>query len=285
MINVKRMTIFALILLLIGVLGIAALTFLSSVGNNEMQSKEIKISDEEFNHVNITTDDTEVHILPANDPHATVEFSKNRDTYDVHAEIEGDTLAISAEAHWISWFNFDFLFPTSSMLTLHLPEELYDSLQIETSNGRIQVDNMQTTDINLKTSNGQIRVSNTESSAITTTTSNGRVILEDVKGDIFSEASNGRITLEDVEGNLSAKTSNGQISLVTEHLDRPIDFETSNGRIHIQTDNEPANTILDVQTDNGEVTIFGSSNWDTVVGNGDNLIKLRTNNGRVLVEK
>ncbi|GAB3062066.1 DUF4097 family beta strand repeat-containing protein [Virgibacillus ainsalahensis] len=266
MFNIKSIAVIALILLLVGITG-AVFTFKSA--EPEVLEEEIEVSDEEFTHVDIIVDNSEVKVLPTNEQTATVEFlgnQANESKYNLRAKVEGDTLFISMKEKRFKWLNVDFTLPNSS-LTVYLPEKLYESVRIETDNGRVQAGELQTKDVNVNSNNGQIELENVNGSTITTKTDNGRIMLEDV------------------EGKLSARTGNGEISLRTDHLDRPIEFETDNGRIEIQTENEPTNAIFEIQVDNGKATIFGNSHWNTGVGNGDNLIKLTTNNGNINVAK
>jgi len=99
---------------------------------------------------------------------------------------------------------------------------------------------------------------------------------------VNAETDNGEVSLEHVEGNINGDVNNGRIYLQTSHLDT---LETDNGNIDIETEKEPTNAILDIKTDNGKATVFGSTNWNTVVGDGDNLIELNTNNGEINVVK
>jgi DUF4097 and DUF4098 domain-containing protein YvlB len=62
-------------------------------------------------------------------------------------------------------------------------------------------------------------------------------------------------------------------------------LESDNGSITIQTDKEPNNVTYDVQVDNGNINIFNKYTSSSVLGNGDNLIKLKTNNGRITITK
>src|SRR5690625_5178363 len=97
--------------------------------------------------------------------------------------------------------------------------------------------------------------------------------------------SNGKIRLDHVDGDVFGKTNNGAIEFIRENLDRSIELETDNGKIDIHTKQEPTHVAFDVRVDNGKVSISRSSNWDTIIGSGENLIKLKTNNGSINVTK
>lgn len=81
-------------------------------------------------------------------------------------------------------------------------------------------------DMNVNSDNGRLEISNIEGNTVTTKTSNDSTSLQSVKAITVSvKSDNGRIELNDIEGELIGKTSNGSPSLVTSHLDRPIQFK------------------------------------------------------------
>lgn len=90
--------------------------------------------------------------------------------------------------------------------------------------------------------------------------------------------------MKDVEGEIIGKADNGRISLITESLDRNIDLKTDNGTIEIKTKEEPKNVQFDIEVDNGSVSVFGNAVYDTVIGNGDNLVRLKTDNGNIQIQ-
>ncbi|WP_087974370.1 DUF4097 family beta strand repeat-containing protein [Oceanobacillus rekensis] len=266
MLNVKKIAVIALVLLLVGVIG--SIFTVKSVVGSDVKLETIEINDKAFNQIAIKTNNATVELLPTDDETTTVEFTGNRKNdqkYDVKADVDGNVLSITVKEKWLKFFNFDFSF-SSPTLTVYVPEKEYETIQIDTDNGRAYANGLEVNEINV-------------------TTNNGRIELKDIKSTVVtSEADNGEIRLENVDGKLNGRTNNGKITLITEHLDHPIEFRTSNGRIHIQTENEPTNALFDVKVDNGKVRIFGDSNWDTVIGDGDNFIKLTTNNGGITVE-
>ncbi|WP_010651934.1 DUF4097 family beta strand repeat-containing protein [Oceanobacillus massiliensis] len=263
MFNLKKVSLVALILLVVGLVG-SLLTF-HSVSSTQVETEET-IKDQ-FQQIDISTDNARVEILPADSNVATVKFSGNDEDnrkYDFNTNVEGDTLRINVKERGFRFFSFDFSFSTPS-LKVYIPEKMYQTVNVESNNGRITAIGLQSDDISAKTNNGKIEFNNVVSSAMR------------------AETDNGEIRLENIEGEVSGRTNNGGISLITDRIDRPINFETDNGRIAIHTEKEPVNTTLDIKTDNGKVTVFGDSNWDAVAGNGENKVKLTTNNGSITI--
>lgn len=279
---VKKIAIVASLLLIVGIVG-SFFTF-QSMGKTEAVTEK-KVINDDFSQMEITTDDAQVKVLPTSNAEAKVELSGKNENYHLSTGVERSTLKIDVNHRQRKLFNFDF---TSLHLTLkmYVPEKVYGSLQIESDNGRVTVDHLQAKEIYAKTDNGSIKLKDMESSKVTAKADNGTINLNNVVADmVTTKADNGKIILDHVDGKLSSHTNNGSISLITRSLDRPIDFETDNGKIKIQTEKEPTNAIFDINVDNGKVTIFGESNWDTVIGNGDYLIKLTTKNGKITVTK
>lgn len=284
MFNVKSISVIALILLLVGIIG-GVFTFNSGKQTEDWEMEEKVINNEEIMNIKVMADNTKVEILPSNDTSTKVEFSGDDSKYHLSTDVEGTTLSIDVEYRQRKFINLDF-FSSLSSLTVYVPEKVYDSLQLESDNGRITAETLQAKDINVKTNNGSIILEDIKSSAIIGEADNGRIELKDINSSTIQvKSDNGKIILEHVEGDILGETSNGSITLVTQDLDRQIELETDNGKINIQTEKEPTNVIFDIKVDNGKVRMFGESNWDSVIGNGDNLIKLTTNNGGITVTK
>jgi hypothetical protein len=79
------------------------------------------------------------------------------------------------------------------------------------------------------------------------------------------------------------KTHDGKISLYTPNINYSIQLESYNGAISIKTDKEPKNVTYDIK--GGNINIFEKYKKSTVIGNGDNLIKLKAHSGKISVMK
>lgn len=285
MLNVKRFTVIALVLLVVGAIG-ALFTAQSVTGTDETETIEFR--DETYDDIVIEADNVQVEVVPATTEGTMIEFIGNTASdqrYDVQANVKENRLSVSVEEEWFKLFNFDFSFSTPTLM-VYVPEKAYETIQLDTVNGRVEVRGLEGNEMQITTDNGRAAARDLDVNELQATTDNGQIELKEIRSNsVTSEADNGEIRMENVEGELSGKTTNGQIKLKTEHMDRPIDLHTDNGRIHIQTENEPTNATLDVNINNGKVTIFGKSNWDTIIGEGENLIKLTVHNGKITVEK
>lgn len=180
--------------------------------------------------------------------------------------MDGNTLEIEVNRRGFKWLSIDF-FSNSPTLNLMLPEKVAGTIALETNNGTISASNL-------------------ESEEMVAESDNGEILIGDVKSNsIYAQSDNGELFFENIEGEILGESDNGDITLVNDTLNQPIEFETDNGSIIIQTKKEPKNVKMDVYTDNGNINIFGKSNESTVIGNGENLIKLTSDNGDITVEK
>ena len=228
---------------------------------SEQVSEEKVINHDRYTNIDITTDNSQIELIPTNDATTKVELSgkaAKKDKYTFAADVEGNTLTIQLKERQKKLVHFDF-FSTSYLLKVYVPEKLYDTVQLESDNGRVKVESLQAKDIDVETDNGRIELNNVQGTSVTTESHNGRIELKSVAAStVMVKADNGKIILDDVEANISGKTHNGSISLVTNQLDRHIDFESDNGSIKIETaEKEPTNASFDVKVDNGRVNIFG----------------------------
>lgn len=283
MINMKNISVVALILLIVGIIG-SALTFKSAYQAEDIIKTET-ILGEEIENLDIKTNNTRVDVLPTNDQDINIELSTKNSHDQLLTEVNGSTLLIQVKNKKRQLIQLDF-FSFGSTLTVYVPEKVYHSFQIDTHNGRVTVDQLQASDVTVKADNGKIELENMISDTVTGQADNGEISMKNINSSTTQvKTSNGRINLDHVEGKVFGRTNNGSITLVTEHLDRSIEFEADNGIINIQTEKEPTNAILDVRVDNGKVRVFGNSNWDTIIGNGEHLIKLVMNNGNITISK
>ncbi|MFE4812954.1 DUF4097 family beta strand repeat-containing protein [Peribacillus simplex] len=264
MINVKKLSIIALVLLLVGVIG-SLFTF-SQVTNKETTTEEKTIS-EIVTDIQIDTDNAAVEIVPTKDKETRIELvSKGMDVskLDFTADVEGKKLSVQLKDRRTFSFGFHI---QSLHLKVYVPDESYKSFVVESDNGKLQLSGLKSENLNVKSQNGRVELND--------------IITEKVE----VKSANGKVDLNNVEGKLVGSSNNGKITLVTKDLDREIDFESNNGKIMIKTENEPTNTTFDVHVDNGRVDILGKYEGDTVIGKGENLVKLEANNGKIEITK
>lgn len=265
MLNQKRITILALLLLVIGVIG--ALMTYQSFADSEPITEEVVFS-ETITDVIVESDNSKIEIIPSAEESAKVEFlydTSNKSRYKFETAVENGELKVKVKEKILQFFNFDFNLK-SFAIKVYLPEQTYESIIAKTVNGRITVDHI-------------------AAGSIISESTNGNIILKDLSTQkVKTKTENGKINFQAVEGELQAKATNGRIELDTDHMDRAIDFETVNGKLIIHTEQTPENAEIRAKVVNGSVNIFGEKNHHTIIGDGTNKINLKTVNGSITVE-
>ena len=186
----------------------------------------------------------------------------------------------------------------SIRLEVSLPKKDYTEIIINSTNGKIIIDNLQSNilncgttngsiiisdvavrDINLSTKNGKIECSNTKSDDISLVTTNSSInILEVEAKKIEATTANSRIIIKDVQSDkIKCKTSNSTIDAVNISSEI-INLVTSNGKIIF--DDVDFNKAKEIQL----VTSNGSINSEFKGLKKDSYLDLETSMGNINLE-
>lgn len=302
MLNIKRLSMIAALLLLIGILG--SISTYKFISKPESLTEEIKVTDNDFNDIEIFANDGKIELVPTNEINALIEISGYDLKNNFSATVTDSTLSISYKESSKKFYNFNFSRKSASV-KVHIPKKLYDTISVRANNGRLITKELEANEIDLSANDGSIDLQNIHADSLSVNANNGRITADSLTGTTFTlKANDGRITLknmttdsvsivshngkielEEVTGTLSAKANDGSINFATETLDQPIDFSTHNGKIHIQTNQEPVNAEIQAQAKNGSITIFGEKKSHAGFGSEKNKIDLSSNDGRIIVEK
>lgn len=139
-----------------------------------------------------------------------------------------------------------------------------EEIDIDTSNGDIKIENLNVNNnIEIETSNASINVNVLVAKNINFDSSNGEVILENVNGnEIKVDTSNGKISVSECRGNeIELDTSNSEI-MAYECYGKEVVLDTSNGDITLENikDKEFIIDELEVSTSNAEENINANYN-------------------------
>lgn len=264
MINMKKLSIIALSLLLVGVIG-GLFTFSQSI-IKETKIEKKSISDE-VTDVDVIAQNATVEIIPTTGTDTNIELVSKEvkaSKLNLSANVEGKKLTVTLKEQRSFYIGFH---NQSLHLKVYVPKKSYKSFVVKSANGKVEMAELDIKSLNVESQNGHI----------------------DLK-DIISEkvevnSANGRVELNNVEGNLIGESKNGEISLVTKDLDRNIQLKSRNAKIMIKTDMEPTNTTFDVHSNNGGIDILNKYKENVVIGKGENLVKLNSNNGKIEIIK
>lgn len=276
---------------LVKVLAAAAVLFLIvSIGilfaiyNSASDRQEVleeKTFGAEIEEMDIRVANARVDLLPSNDNTTRVVLTGNSDEFILKTGISGSRLDIEVEDRSRL---FVFGFHRSYSLQIYVPANGLASIAVDSNNGTIQAEEIRAAELTLQADNGRIVLEALNSENINIETANGAVDLSGISADVAVRSSNGRIVFRDMSGELKATANNGRIELTAETLDSPVDFETNNGRIEIHTETEPANARIQARAENGSINVYGRDLGQVSFGKGNVLIKLETENGRIVVD-
>jgi len=193
----------------------------------------------------------------------------------------------------------------SLSIKAEIPEGIFEDIHIKTSNGRLEMAELDSLTALLQTSNAKVDVEGWRGKKLDIKTSNGSVELDDVSGDeVEVNTSNAKVDLELVKGkDMVIQTSNGAINFESDHLDsnnkyRWI-FVTSNASVKLdlldtkeigyRIDADTSNSIIAHKLDNFNVNENTEKVLNGETGNYDKAnikvdIEIHTSNGTIEIE-
>ena len=142
--------------------------------------------------------------------------------------------------------------------------------KVNSSDGTLELRNVQGTIMSLNTSDGSIRLDGVSGQQIDAKTSDGSITAKNVTGAMNVKSSDGTITAENITGSLIAKTSDGSITL--RHVSGEVNAETSNGSIEIRD----SSLLRQVKTSDGSIQadVLTTQTSDAAFKTSDGSIKL-----------
>ncbi len=139
-----------------------------------------------------------------------------------------------------------------------LPKGVETALNLKTSNGSINLAEIEGSNLDLQTSNGKILMENVTAERVDGKTSNGAVVLDRVDAPVLNvKTSNGKIEGELRSRDAYLKTSNGKIRLSLPCSEGGnYELLTSNGTIDLGVSDDPDNGYdLDLTTSMGRISV------------------------------
>ncbi len=283
MTKLKNVLIGALICIIVGGLG-TIFSYRMYAQSSSVETKEINA--ENIENIKMKVDNQSVEVIPTSGTTIRAELTREGMTNSTFTvEENDDTAEIQLEDKDRSFFSFHF-YNWEQKLKLYIPEKDYQAITLKINNGELAMEEVRTTELEVYTNNGEIDMKHLQTVTSMISTNNGKIQLEDIISDsIQVSTKNGKIVMSEIIGDLNGRTNNGSISLLTSNIDRSINFETHNGKINIQTEEEPTNVRFDTSVHNGNIIIFDDNDFSNIIGEGDNLVKLKTHNGSINVTK
>lgn len=144
---------------------------------------------------------------------------------------------------------------TKISLEVCLPKKLLRDIKVKTSNGAIEIEDLQVEGAKLETSNGPIRIEGLHSKGLYCDTSNGRIAIEESHIDeLYARTSNGQVRLDGTISKAKCFTSNGSIRYTLKEVKAgELDFETTNGAIEVKLPLEGLSVKGELKTSHGSL--------------------------------
>lgn len=224
---------------------------LNALDTRNLQARSYTV-DEEFSSVKIVESSSNVYILPTKDKTCRVECYEGEKThYDVR--VENDTLNITRRDR----HNFiEFGIFSEAPLTVYLPENEYDAIDVSTASGDVEFGGAFTADkVNIDTASGDMSVSslsckkltadgasadielnNVDCEELSARTTSGEIELADIRArEVSAKSTSGDIDLRSVRaGSLKTTTTSGEMELENVLVDGKMSLESTSGDIGLE---------------------------------------------------
>ena len=183
------------------------------------------------------------------------------DNLRVKYERSGDVLRVRVERK----FTLFALGRINGKLHFNVPDGI--DLEIDSTSGSIEIQEMKSNRLKAGSSSGTIRLSEIESK-IEAGSSSGSISIEKADGEIQAESSSGTIEIDNTRGNLAASSSSGGVSL--SDIEGAIDAKSSSGEIDMKF----ISGTIKARTSSGnidghDIRITGESSFHTSSGSID----------------
>ena len=242
-----------------------------------------------FEAIDLDFQNRKIYVLESSDDEIHVKFYTHEKDMFEYSDLDNELNITNSRKWYYNIFSFD-IFSNREFFKvyLYLPTTTsIESLKVKSSNGLLSLDVNATFDIiDFKTSNGRIDILNLEANNVIATSSNGSINIKNLivtnKIDLYT--SNGEVAIENVTAPIiEANTSNGKIkaeNIVTDN----IDLDTSNGDVYLSIIGEKDEYRVTLSTSNGSKTYDGLKVASgTINSEATKPIRLDSSNGDVEV--
>lgn len=273
----------------------------------ETPLKTINPAKDEFDKVDIQIDNGALIISSSADGRMHVDVEDKSYNQQLEVDILNRTLVITLKEEVKKWGIFSFTINTKTpIVTVQLPQKTYEQIKMDTDNGYIKGEKLESMNFKAESDNGRIQLRQVKATVFRAESDNGAIELDSIQAENLSaKTDNGKIELSDIQANsialetdngrismakigaetIHAKTDNGRINLLTDSLERSIDLKTDNGSITVESVAPPTDVTIRAAVSHKRISIFGEKNPQAVYGQGSNLVKLKSDNGSITVKQ
>lgn len=304
----KSTIIFLIIASVLVVAGIAIFLIVMSINNWDFKNlSTVKLEtnsyviEDDFSNITITTKTANIKFLPSDDDKCTVVcYEEEKLTHNVKAE--SDTLIVNIN-DTRKWYDYINIFSASSPeITVYLPIEKLNSLNINGSTGEVDIpsdftfENIDVTastgnvkcyasaagDIKIKVSTGKINIADISATNLSLSVTTGKITAADITcgGNVNVDVSTGKTDLKNIDcKNLSSDGDTGDIELTNVIASESFNIKRSTGDVEFEKCD--ANEIF-VKTSTGDIdgSLLSDKIFITQTSTGDIEVPKTTTGGR-----
>jgi len=285
---------YGLAILLIGfgiVLAVSITSNSNIFGTNEdnYTLTEKSYTGDEFNAIDFDFDNRHVIITQSSDDQIHLTYYLHEKDELEYNDTESELVFEISRKWYFNILSFDiFTNKEYFEVVLALPTTTtLENIDLATSNGVLNINVSNVFDaVDLQASNGRIDILNIEANSLVAMTSNGDILIDDlaVHNSTNLKTSNGAINIEYLTSkDLKANTSNGRIN-AENIISEDINLDTSNGRIFLSVIGEKDDYRVTLSTSLGDKIYDGLTvQSGTINTSGTKSIDLDSSNGEVEV--
>ncbi|TFB18866.1 hypothetical protein E3U55_11375 [Filobacillus milosensis] len=236
----KKIAIIAAIVLVVSFIGLAITVSVSGeslketfMGQTETVEDSKTFNGDEIKHIEVDISSAEVNVMRTEESNITVEYyGKFNKIYQNQFKVEKNGDELQVEKKFSPSF-FIFNFGTEAKIDIFLPDQEFQSFEVDVSAGKLDLQDLKVKDLEIDTSAGKVELASAETEQTSIDTSAGEVIVDGITGD------------------LDIDTSAGRVEVNLEQLAQHINVDTSAGEVIINTSEKPTDLTLDYSASAG----------------------------------
>ncbi|CAM4319635.1 DUF4097 and DUF4098 domain-containing protein YvlB [Paenibacillus endophyticus] len=235
---------------------------------------EITVDASDIRSIHTETDTFDITFVHSDSQDVKMKLEGNvskklKDKIIFKADKKGDALYIVGDTK--NGFNFGISIVNLKM-TIELPDKIWDTFDVESDTGKIDIDQIQGNKLLLSADTGNLNISNYSFKQIEFDTDTGNA------------------TFTDGEGPIKGETDTGNIRLEAAQLQSDVSFNTDTGNITVNVDKQPESALIKIRKDTGRSQIDWSGfeidkeSGNTVersIGSGDVKISIESDTGNI----
>lgn len=314
----KKLLIIAVVILTIGLIGIG-LTY-KNAGTSIFSFNTVTIEQEklvngkDFKEFMIDTASTDVSVTQNEGEDIIIRLDgsvskKLKDNYSIVVEENGDQLRIYTKAKNKTRLYIGIQI-VNLTLNVSVPAKYYEQLDIKTSSGEINVEDIKSNNANFHSSSGEIEIYNikvddrlaisassgeidvnsSEVNRMNLSASSGYITIEDVNGtDTEISTSSGDVTAKNIKGDMVTNTSSGSITINNDQVMGNIQAKASSGNVNVSFEETPQSLAIRFRGSSGSAKInmdgisYDRNEKNDVIGSigsGEYTLDVRTSSGK-----